>query len=140
MGRPIIGTSEVIAGLTRADLMDFYRTHYNPGKITVAVAGNISHEHVMEKLRSIFETKKSTTNPRLMTAPLPSSKIMCRYKDTGRFISVWHTWLKTGSRQKLLYLPAHKHHPGGASVRGSFRRSGKKRAGLLCLFLSYVLP
>ena len=82
LGRPIIGTSEVIAGLNRADLLDFYRTHYTPNKIIVAVAGNISHEQVVEKLRSIFETKRGTTNPRLMTAPLPSSKIMCRYKDT----------------------------------------------------------
>lgn len=82
LGRPIIGTSEVIAGLNRADLMDFYRTHYNPGKIIVAVAGNISHEHVVEKLRGIFETKRGRTTPRLMTAPSSSHKVLCRNKDT----------------------------------------------------------
>ena len=74
LGRPIIGTSEVIAGLNRADLIDFYRTHYTPDKIIVAVAGNISHEQVVEKLRSIFETKRGRTTPRLMTTPLASRK------------------------------------------------------------------
>jgi predicted Zn-dependent peptidase len=82
LGRPIIGTSEVIAGLSRADIMDFYEAHYNPGKIVVAVAGNISHKHAVEKLRGIFETKKGKTPPRLITAPSPSNKTLCRNKDT----------------------------------------------------------
>ncbi|OPZ74722.1 MAG: Peptidase M16 inactive domain protein [Firmicutes bacterium ADurb.Bin456] len=62
--------------------MDFYKKHYNPGKIIVAVAGNISHEHAVEKLRGIFETRKGKTVPRLMTAPSPSNKTLCRNKDT----------------------------------------------------------
>lgn len=82
LGRPIIGTGEVIAGLTRDEILDFYRTYYNPGKIIVAVAGNIRHEAVVNKLAGIFATQKGRPAPRLMTAPSPSHKILCRNKDT----------------------------------------------------------
>ena len=72
----------MIAGLTRDEILDFYRTYYNPGKIIVAVAGNIRHEDVVNKLAGIFATQKGRPAPRLMTAPSPSHKILCRNKDT----------------------------------------------------------
>lgn len=82
LGRPIIGTAEVIAGLSRDNIVDFYRTYYNPGKIIVAVAGNINHDNVINKLRPIFESKKGIAPSREMTAPAPRRDIICRNKET----------------------------------------------------------
>lgn len=82
LGRPIIGTAEVIAGITRDQILDFYKTYYNPGKMIAAVAGNISHEEVMAKLRPLFEGKKGISPARIMTPPTPRRDIICRGKET----------------------------------------------------------
>lgn len=82
LGRPIIGTAEVISELSRDKIFDFYKTYYNPGKMVVAVAGNINHEEVVNKLRPIFESKKGIAPVRTMTAPAPRRDILCRSKET----------------------------------------------------------
>ncbi|MCL6560495.1 MAG: insulinase family protein, partial [Firmicutes bacterium] len=82
LGRPIIGTAEVIAGLSREQILDFYETHYKPGKMVVSVAGNIRHEEVINKLRPIFEGKGGAVTAREMIAPAPCRDITCRSKET----------------------------------------------------------
>lgn len=82
LGRPIIGTAEVIAGLSREEILKFYNIYYNPGRMVVSVAGNISHEEVINKLRPVLETKKERAQARQMTAPNSHREIVCRGKDT----------------------------------------------------------
>ncbi|MDD4237187.1 MAG: pitrilysin family protein [Desulfotomaculaceae bacterium] len=82
LGRPIIGTADVIAGLSRDKIMDYYHKYYNPSKLTVAVAGNIDHERVMNKLRPILEAKQGNPTVRRMTTPAPHREVICRSKET----------------------------------------------------------
>ncbi len=46
LGRPISGTKETVAAISRADVRRFFREHYTAGNILVAVAGNVSHREV----------------------------------------------------------------------------------------------
>ncbi|MEG3070598.1 MAG: pitrilysin family protein [Candidatus Syntrophopropionicum ammoniitolerans] len=57
LGQPIIGTVDVVNSLSRDRLYDYYKAHYNPSRMIVAVAGNIKHDLVMDRLRPIFEKK-----------------------------------------------------------------------------------
>ena len=41
LGRPVEGTSDSVRRLTLSDLREFYRRHYYPGNMVVAIAGNI---------------------------------------------------------------------------------------------------
>jgi predicted Zn-dependent peptidase len=82
LGQPIIGTAGVINGLTREKLFDYYKKHYNPGRMIVAVAGNISHEAAMKKLRPIFENKAGQGRPRQVDIPAAQRQVVCRSKDT----------------------------------------------------------
>lgn len=82
LGRPIIGTADVIAGISRDNIMEYYHKYYNPAKLTVAVAGNINHEQVINKLRPILETKVGAQTKRSMVAPAPHRDVICRSKDT----------------------------------------------------------
>ncbi|MDD3653084.1 MAG: pitrilysin family protein [Desulfotomaculaceae bacterium] len=82
LGRPIIGTAEVIAQIPREKIIEFYQTHYNPGNLVVTVAGNIEHEAVICKLRPVLEARKGSRPVRSMLAPLPKRDIVCRSKDT----------------------------------------------------------
>jgi predicted Zn-dependent peptidase len=54
LGRPIAGTTESITALTAEQVRRFYRRHYRPENMVVAVAGNIEHAAVVRLVRRSF--------------------------------------------------------------------------------------
>lgn len=82
LGQPIIGTADVINSLSRDSLYDYYKTHYNPGRMIVAVAGNINHDVVIDRLRPVFEKREVKESPRQVNTPANKRQITCRNKDT----------------------------------------------------------
>ncbi|WP_031514442.1 M16 family metallopeptidase [Desulfofalx alkaliphila] len=82
LGRPIIGTTEIVSSFSRDDLLDFHHKHYTPEKMVISVAGNIKHEKVVEKLAPILSQLKATKTPRQSTPPQGVSNLVCRNKDT----------------------------------------------------------
>lgn len=82
LGRPIIGTAEVIGSLTREDILQYYRRHYVPENMVVAVAGQIEHARVVEKIRSAFAGRRGSAAPRTLVRPQPRPEVTCRTKDT----------------------------------------------------------
>jgi predicted Zn-dependent peptidase len=53
-GRPIAGTRESIASMSRQQIQRFYRRHYRPENMVVAVAGNVTHGAVTRLVRKAF--------------------------------------------------------------------------------------
>ncbi len=82
LGRPIIGTVETVKSFTRDDLLKYYRQHYNPNNMIVALAGNIKHEVAVEKLRPIFEKFKPRETVRQSAPPKGVSGLNCLNKGT----------------------------------------------------------
>lgn len=82
LGRPIIGTADVIEGVSRDTILTYYKRHYTPAKMVVAVAGSINHEQVVEKLRAVFDKIGGENVPRVFTPPQPRTEVTCRNKDT----------------------------------------------------------
>jgi predicted Zn-dependent peptidase len=54
LGRPIAGTHESITAMTRSQIWRFYKRHYRPDNMVVAVAGNIDHTSVVRAVRKAF--------------------------------------------------------------------------------------
>lgn len=54
LGRPIAGTVGSIAGLTRDQVMRFYRRHYTASNMVVAAAGNVDHGEVVRLVKRAF--------------------------------------------------------------------------------------
>lgn len=54
LGRPIAGTEDSIAALTREQVHDFYRDHYRAANMVVAVAGNVDHDAVVDGVGRAF--------------------------------------------------------------------------------------
>jgi predicted Zn-dependent peptidase len=50
LGRSILGTVESIKGMSRNIVFNYYRKKYLPQDIVVAVAGNIKHKEIVEKV------------------------------------------------------------------------------------------
>ena len=69
-GRPVIGTAELVRGLSRDTLLAFYRRLYVPESFTLVVVGPVSPEDVVERARRSFGRL-----PRLGTLPLPAPAV-----------------------------------------------------------------
>lgn len=54
LGRGIAGTVDSITALTREQITDFYRAHYRPANMVVAVAGNVDHDALVAQVAASF--------------------------------------------------------------------------------------
>lgn len=71
LGRPILGSREVVRGLGREVIHGHFRREYAPRKITVAVAGNVEHEPLLDLLVPRFAAFSGEDAPRDGTPPTP---------------------------------------------------------------------
>ena len=54
MGRPVLGTEEIIRGLPREALLTYMRRHYTTGNTVVAAAGNLQHDQILDLVQRHF--------------------------------------------------------------------------------------
>jgi predicted Zn-dependent peptidase len=89
LGRPVIGTADVISTVSRRAVAAYHRSMYTGGNIVVSAAGNITHEKLVSLLRR-FERQSaapSSGKPRvrrpLGQAPPPGLRF--QRKDTEQY-------------------------------------------------------
>jgi len=70
-GRPVIGTSEVITGLTRETLVSFYQRHYMPEMFALVVVGAVQPEEILRVARATLGALPRGGTKRLPTTPPP---------------------------------------------------------------------
>ena len=73
-GRPIIGTPEVISGLSRATLVSFYRRHYMPEMFALIVVGAVEPAEVLRVARATLGAVPRGGSKRLPTATPPAAR------------------------------------------------------------------
>jgi predicted Zn-dependent peptidase len=54
LGRPILGTTDSINAITRAQIYEHYRARYTPEHLVVAAAGNLDHDSVIGLVTDSF--------------------------------------------------------------------------------------
>ncbi len=67
MGRPVLGTEEIIRALPRDALMTYMRRHYTTSNTVVAAAGNLQHDQILDLVRRHFADLP--TDPGLAVEP-----------------------------------------------------------------------
>lgn len=76
IGRPILGTVDSITNMTRRSVNDYYKRKYLPENLVVAVAGNITHDRVVEQVtRLLGDFLNSSAKP---AALRPTAKVKAR--------------------------------------------------------------
>jgi predicted Zn-dependent peptidase len=89
LGRPVIGTAEVISSIPRDAIARYHDAMYHPGNIVVAASGNIEHERLLELVqrglerRSISSASPPNVRPPLVTPPAP--RLRFQQKDTEQY-------------------------------------------------------
>jgi predicted Zn-dependent peptidase len=64
IGREVIGSPETINAMTRADIAGFHAEHYHPSNVVVAIAGNIEHDDVAERVERALVGVEGRRPPR----------------------------------------------------------------------------
>ncbi len=65
LARPVIGYPDTVRGIQRSDLISFVEEAYAPNRVVVAVAGNVTHERVVELVERAFaDSRRPNKAPR----------------------------------------------------------------------------
>ena len=90
LGRPVIGTAEVISSLGRRAITSYHRAMYFPGNVVVAAAGNVQHETLLRLLNRAQMKALHASQPKgprvrrpLVKAPAPGLRF--QRKDTEQY-------------------------------------------------------
>ena len=88
LGRPVIGTAEVISTVSRRAIAGYHRSMYTAGNVVVSAAGNITHDRLIDLLtRFEREVAAKSGGPRvrrpLVSEPPPGLRF--QRKDTEQF-------------------------------------------------------
>jgi predicted Zn-dependent peptidase len=89
LGRPVIGTAEVISAIPRDAIAAYHRSKYVPGNIVVSAAGSIEHDHVVDLVQRALERRSAGSpsgphlRPPLVQAPPP--RLRFQRKDTEQY-------------------------------------------------------
>src|SRR5262249_61525092 len=52
LGRAVIGTAQVVGGVTRTQLSAFHSQRYRPDNVVIAAAGSVDHDALVEMARA----------------------------------------------------------------------------------------
>jgi predicted Zn-dependent peptidase len=67
MGRPVLGSPEIIRGLHRDDVVTYLRDHYGARRMVLAAAGNLEHERLVDLAETLLSAlpadRAVTTEP-----------------------------------------------------------------------------
>ncbi len=63
MGRPTLGTEEVIRAMPREALTNYMRSHYGPERMVVAAAGAVDHDRLLDLVQRHFEDLPQVAPP-----------------------------------------------------------------------------
>src|SRR5215213_2481138 len=69
LGRPVIGTAEVISSITRRSIQGYHRAMYMPGNIVVAAAGNLDHGRLVELVSRAVERRGAASHGKPRVRP-----------------------------------------------------------------------
>ena len=82
LGRPVLGSPEIVKGFTSPDISTFVRERFTPDKVVVACAGSVDHDEFVKKVEHFFGDMKGREGSRpFRTAPLAKSGIKVIEKD-----------------------------------------------------------
>ncbi|MGZ4353180.1 MAG: M16 family metallopeptidase [Gaiellaceae bacterium] len=89
LGRPVIGTAEVLSSIERPAIQGYHRAMYRPGNIVLAAAGNVEHEQlvafVQASLARVGEMSAADRHVRTPLVKEPKPGLRFQRKDTEQY-------------------------------------------------------
>jgi predicted Zn-dependent peptidase len=105
LGRPVIGTADVIAGIEREEVAAYHGSAYVPANVVIAAAGHLEHERLLELLRRAEEEHAPSTERFPGRPPLvqtPPAGYRFNAKDTEQYhVCVGATGISRSDRRRF---------------------------------------
>jgi predicted Zn-dependent peptidase len=86
LGRPVIGTADVIASINKRTIAAYHRSMYTHGNIVISAAGNLQHDKVVKLLERAQRTARNggaRVRPPLVKIPPPGVRF--QRKNTEQY-------------------------------------------------------
>jgi predicted Zn-dependent peptidase len=119
LGRPIVGTREVLEAITEADAHAHHATWYVPGNIVVAAAGSIEHGQLVELVAAELDAGVRAGVPERARAlvGLPPERLFAE-KDTEQYhVCLGATGIRRDDERRFAATLLDQILGGGASSR-----------------------
>lgn len=66
LGKNILGTQESVSSFDRETVYDYFKQHYTPSQMIIAVSGDVSHERVRFLLNNAFKKAKQSSPKKIL--------------------------------------------------------------------------
>jgi predicted Zn-dependent peptidase len=88
LGRPILGDRKVVQALDRPTVLRYFREEYCPARITIAAAGHVEHDRLVDLLGARFLDFSQPCAPRVEEAPrlAPCVDLVARPLEQVHFV------------------------------------------------------
>src|SRR6476659_1133984 len=73
LGRPIIGTADVIANVPVPDIAAYHDERYSPSNLVLAAAGNVDHDRLVELAQKACDAGLPAANGKRELVPAPAA-------------------------------------------------------------------
>jgi len=82
LGREVLGSEDSIRAMSRSDIASYHHAHYHPANVVLAIAGNIEHVEVLERVANAYPARTDERPARPRPEPgAPVALVVCR-RDT----------------------------------------------------------
>ncbi|MGE0488883.1 MAG: M16 family metallopeptidase [Vulcanimicrobiota bacterium] len=81
LGRPIIGTRQVVAGMSRELLLEYMQRRYRTSNIMVAAAGQVDHDLLVGEVKRRSDQLLQGATSQTLTPPASSRRSVVYFKD-----------------------------------------------------------
>jgi predicted Zn-dependent peptidase len=88
LGRPVLGSADVIANVSRRSIAAYHRARYAPGNVVVAAAGNLEHAALIELVEGMEGKIRPSGRRPAARAPwvsAPPPRLAFQRKDTEQY-------------------------------------------------------
>jgi predicted Zn-dependent peptidase len=87
LGRPVIGTREVISSIPKRSITAYHRNMYVPGNIVISAAGNLQHDRLVALLEKAQRNAPTGRGPRVrpLLVKSPPASVRFQRKNTEQY-------------------------------------------------------
>lgn len=86
LGRPVIGTAQVIGAVTPDDVRSYHARHYAAPNVVLAAAGNVDHEKLLERAEALLPDLAAAHVPEPVAPAQPGPpRLVAKVKATEQY-------------------------------------------------------
>lgn len=137
LGKPILGTAESLSQFHQQDFFAYLQEKYVANRIVVAIAGNLEHEAIQEKVAQVFEKMPAhQQNEEIVSPEQTKANVFNLTRDTGQV----QICLGTGGlsqHDERLYVASVLNNVLGGGLSSRLVQSIREERGLAYSVFSY---